>query len=209
MALKGRRMAAIICILAILAIMGSGCGLMKDLVTGGDRDGSETGVQTDSGLAPEEPGLDVSQGAGQGAMITDPFDITLYFATADGASLAPEVRTIQKSEGLARAAMGELIAGPTPGNDLLPTIPQGTSLLDINVTADGLCIVDFSPELLGEVSGEVIDDNLMVYSIVNTLTAFPTVERVQFRIDGETVETVGENISATAPLYPDSSLISQ
>jgi germination protein M len=206
-ALKCRRMAAIICILAILAIMGSGCGLMKDLVTGEASNPEETGAQTDSELAPEGPGLEASQG--EGAMITDPFDITLYFATADGTGLAPEVRTIQKSEGLARAAMGELIAGPSPGSGLLPTIPQGTSLLDINVTEDGLCIVDFSQELLGESSGEVIDDNLMVYSIVNTLTAFPTVECVQFRIDGETVETVGENISATAPLYPDSSLISQ
>ncbi len=208
MATRSRRMAAIICILAALAIIGSGCGIMKDLVTGGDRgEVVDTNVETDSGLAPEELSSDAVPG--EGAAITDPFEITLYFASADGTSLAPEIRTIQKSEGLARAAMGELIGGPTAGNGLLPTVPQGTSLLDINVTADGLCIVDFSPELLEDVSGEVIDDNLMVYSIVNTLTAFPTVERVQFRIDGETVETIGDNISAVAPLYPDASIISQ
>lgn len=210
MVTRSRRMAAIICILAVLAITGSGCGTIKDLVTGGDRgEVVDTNVQTDSELAPEDISSEEVPGDEAGAMITDPVDITLYFASAEGTNLASEIRTIQKSEGMARAAMGELIAGPTAGNGLLPTIPQGTSLKDINVTADGLCIVDFSPELLQDVSGEVIEDNLMVYSIVNTLTAFPTVQRVQFRIDGENIETIGDNISAVAPLYPDSSLINQ
>jgi len=203
-----RRIAALAGVLAFLVIVSTGCGVIKSLITGGESsEVNDPAVQTDSGFAPEN--IDAGAGANDTELITNPFEVTLYFAGSDGNSLKPEIRVIEKSEGIARATMEELIAGPTPGNNLLPTIPQGTSLLDINVTGDGLCIVDFSSELLGEVSGEVIDDNLMVYSIVNTLTEFPTIERVEFRIEGEPVETLGANISASAPLYPDPSLIKQ
>ena len=87
-------------------------------------------------------------------------------------------------------------------------MPQGTSLLDINVKDDGLCIVDFSSELLGDASGEVITGELMVYSIVNTLTEFPTIDSVEFRIEGQPVERLGDNIPASAPLTADPTLIS-
>lgn len=201
-----RRIVAAISIFALFAIAGTGCGVIKDLITGGEGQVEVPTVQTESSeLAPEN--IDVDSVSGGAASITNPFEVTLYFSGPDGNSLVPEIRVIEKSEGIARATIEELIAGPTPGNGLLPTIPQGTSLLDINVTADGLCIVDFSQELLGEVSGEVIDDNLMVYSIVNTLTEFPTVDRVEFRIDGQSVETLGANIAASAPLHADPSLI--
>ncbi len=207
MAPNGRTIAAVAGILAFLVIVSSGCGVIKDLITGGEKgESGQTTVQTDSGLAPE--GTD-TQGAADKTAITDPFEVTLYFADAKGNTLVPEVRTIEKSEGIARATIGELIKGPSPGNGLLPTVPQGTSLLDINVKEDGLCIVDFSSEFLGEVSGEVIDDNLMVYSVVNTLTEFPAIDRVEFRIDGENVESLGENISASAPIHGDPSLISR
>lgn len=207
MAPNGRTIAAVAGILAFLVIVSSGCGVIKDLITGGEKgEAGQTTVQTDSGLAPE--GTD-TQGTADKTAITDSFEVTLYFADAKGNTLAPEVRTIEKSEGIARATIGELIKGPSPGNGLLPTVPQGTSLLDINVKEDGLCIVDFSSEFLGEVSGEVIDDNLMVYSVVNTLTEFPTIDRVEFRIDGENIESLGENISASAPIKGEPSLISK
>lgn len=202
-----RKVVAAVSILVFLATISTGCGIMKDLITGEEKQVEVTGVQSDSKFAPENTDMDfAAEGA---ALITNPFEVTLFFAGADGNSLAPEIRVIEKSEGIARATMEELIAGPTPGNGLLPTIPQGTSLLDINVTAEGLCIVDFSPELLGESSGEVIGDNLMVYSIVNTLTNFPTVDRVEFRIDGGSVETLGANIAASTPLYADTDLIKE
>lgn len=209
MAPNGRRIAAVAGILILLLVISSGCGVIKNLITGGESEDQPT-VQTDPGLAPENIGIDDSalQDSNEIASFIEPVEITLYFADSEGNGLSPEVRTIEKVEGIARAAMSELIEGPTAGNGLLPTIPQGTSLLDINVKSDGLCIVDFSSELLGEVSGELISDELMVYSIVNTLTEFPTVERVEFRIGGEAVNSLGDNISVTAPLYANPGLVS-
>ena len=210
MAPRSRKIAAAACLLTIFVIVSSGCGVIEDLITGGENSTSDLPtVQTDPGLAPENIDTGEAQNAGDGATIANPYEVTLYFADAQGTSLVPEVRTIEKAEGIARAAMAELIEGPSPGNGLLPTVPQGTALLDINVKEDGLCIVNFSSQLLEEASGEVIDGNLMVYSIVNTLAEFPTIDRVEFRIEGETVESLGENISASAPLYADPGIISK
>lgn len=208
MAAKMRRIAALAGIIACLAVMSSGCGIIKGLITGKPGEEANVSVQTDF-LAPENIDVDqdVNNHGKDTAAIANPYEVTLYFASADGESLAPEVRTIEKVEGIARAAMTELIKGPTPGSGLLPTIPQGTSLLDINVREDGLCIVDFSSELLGDVSGQVIGEELMVYSIVNTLTEFPAVERVEFRVEGQLVESLGDNIPTTASLTAKPDLI--
>jgi len=204
-----KRIAAVTILFIFFLFVTAGCGVITDLlsgITGGDN--GEPAVEADSGLAPENlEGDQGSQEAEETAAITDPFEVTLYFAGQEGNSLLPEVRTIQKTEGIARATMEQLIAGPGPGSELLPTIPQGTSLLDINVKEDGLCIVDFSGELLSEGADGVIPDNLMVYSIVNTLAEFPTIEKVQFRINGQEVESLGDNLPAMAPLTPNPGLI--
>ena len=55
---------------------------------------------------------------------------------------------------------------------LKSALPPGTRLLDINITPEGTCIVDFSSHI--EVSGSKAEA-LAVFSIVNTLSQFPTV----------------------------------
>lgn len=211
MAPFGRRLAAVVVMMVLLITITAGCGVIKNLISGVGNETGQPAAETDTGLAPENADVNQVVGleAGEQAPVTDPIEVTLYFADKDGNSLAPEVRTIQKTEGMAKAAVGELIAGPSAGIDLLPTIPQGTELLDINIKEDGLCIVDFSADLIGEGAGGVIPDNLMVYSIVNTLSEFPSIDRVQFRIEGQIVETLGENISALAPIAADPGLISK
>ena len=202
----GKKIAVVLLILILMVAFTAGCGVIKSLISGEETEQPAAG--TESGLAPEniEGGQDTGQ-EGEKPTITDPIEVTLYFADPDGNSLAAEVRTIQKVEGMAKAVINELIAGPDPGNQLLPTIPQGTTLLDINVKEDGLCVVDFSADLIGGAAEGVISDNLKVYSIVNTLSEFPSIERVQFRIDGQTVESLGEDISALAPITADPGLV--
>lgn len=120
--------------------------------------------------------------------------VQLWFADSQGQTLVMEEREIPKVEGIARATINELISGPSPESDLLPVIPVGTVLKDINVKDDGLIIVDFSRELIDNHIGGATSEALTVYSIVNTLTQFPTVDRVQFLIEGQTVDTLTGHI---------------
>lgn len=131
--------------------------------------------------------------------------IALYFKDAAG-KLVLEERTIPKVEGIARSVMEELIKGPTQAG-LEATLPVGTRLLDINVRPDGLAIVDFSGELITKLPASAQAEKLAVYSIVNTLTQFPTVETVELRVDGQRVSTLLGYVDINKDLVRNTSLI--
>lgn len=140
--------------------------------------------------------------------VADFIDITtvvLYFADDNG-RLVAEQREIPRVIGIARETVRELISGPE-NRALAPTIPAGTELLDIDIS-DGLCTVDFSKDLVTGHSGGSAAEYLTVYSIVNTLTQFSTVEQVQIRVDGRVVETIAGHMDVSAPLARDDDIIS-
>lgn len=139
------------------------------------------------------------------ADFVDRATVVLYFANENG-QLVAEQREIPKVEGIARETIRELILGPENGM-LDPTIPAGTTLLDIDVN-EGLCTVDFSKELIIGHSGGSGSEYLTVYSIVNTLTQFGTIQEVQLRVEGKTVETIAGHVGVDAPLVRDDEIIS-
>lgn len=134
-------------------------------------------------------------------------EVVLYFADGYGQSLVAEHRLIPKAEGIARATINELLAGPDLVSGLLPTVPYGTVLKDINVKEDGLIIVDFSKEIVENHVGSDLGEALTVYSIVNTLAQFPTVNRVQFLVDGQIVKTIAGAVDISTVVYPDTVLV--
>ena len=138
----------------------------------------------------QEPGLEAAE----------KISLQLYFARQEGSGLMAEEREITKVTGIARAAIEELLKGPrTEG--LKSALPAETRLLDINITPDGTCIVDFSSHIK-EVSGSKAEA-LAVYSVVNTLSQFSTVKDVSFRVAGEKVESIGGYISTAEPVTAD------
>jgi len=130
--------------------------------------------------------------------------VVLYFANANG-YLQAEQRSINKTPGVARQTSQELCLGPrTQG--LFATIPGGTRLMDINIR-DGLCTVNFSQELVTKHNGGSGSENATVYSIVNTLTQFRSIEQVQILVDGKVVESIAGHLDVSVPLTRDSNLI--
>ncbi|NLW63454.1 MAG: GerMN domain-containing protein [Syntrophomonadaceae bacterium] len=126
--------------------------------------------------------------------------VQLYFARQNGDGLAVEEREIPKVTGIARATMEELLKGPNT-EDLKSALPAGTRLLDINITPEGTCIVDFSSHIT-EVSGSRAEA-LAVFSIVNTLSQFSTVNNVSFLVEGKKVDSIGGDISTAEPVTAD------
>lgn len=133
-------------------------------------------------------------------LVTETITVDLYFARSNGSGLEAEKREIAKEEGIGRKTVEELLAGPR-NPDLKPALPEGTKLLDINVKPDGLCIVDFNHKIKAVKSAEA--EILAVYSVVNTLTQFPTVERVSFMVEGNPVETLAGHVDLSHPLEAD------
>jgi hypothetical protein len=125
--------------------------------------------------------------------------VAVYFLR-DG-KVSPVRRTIAATPAVARAALTALLDGPTEketADGLSSAIPPGTHLRDIAV-ADGVATVDLdgsfddgggSASMLGRIA-----------QVLATLTRFPTVQRVAFRIDGEPVEAIGgEGVVVDPPI---------
>ncbi|MEA4892986.1 MAG: GerMN domain-containing protein [Peptococcaceae bacterium] len=141
--------------------------------------------------------------------MTDPEEtktVVLYFTDQDGEQLVAEERQIAKVEGIARASIEALLSGPK-GSDLQSALPEGVRLLDINIKSDGLAIVDFSSDLKENMADSTKKEKTAIYSIVNTLTEFPTVERVEIRIDGKRVNTITGKVKLDEELFRDESLV--
>ena len=134
-------------------------------------------------------GCDGSEPTGETDMTTATTSVALYFLR-DG-KISPVGRSVDATAAVARAALTSLLDGPTAEEEatgLSTAIPDGTTLRDISL-ADGVATVDLdgrfddgggSASMLGRVA-----------QVVATLTRFPTIRRVAFRVDGEAVEAIG------------------
>ncbi|KAB2952740.1 GerMN domain-containing protein [Heliorestis acidaminivorans] len=138
--------------------------------------------------------------------LEEQFILTLYFADPKGQNLIAEERSIPKTESLARSAVQELIKGPGLAGGSLPTVPAGTRLLDINIK-DGVCIVDLSKEFKTNHEGGSAGETLTVYSIVNTLTQFPSVEKVQFLVEGQYIDTIAGHVDVSEAMARHNTMI--
>lgn len=188
-------------------LLAASCGDSVDRV----REDFEGQPPADSGEIPEGAPEAVPEASGgdwlQSQLPSDVVPVKLYFSDMGGQYLVEEERAIPKVEGIGRATMEELIAGPSPESGLLPTIPVGTVLRDINVRPDGLAIVDFSRDLVDNFVGGSESERLVVYSIVNTLAQFPTVDRVSILVEGQEVSTLAGHVETAEALAPALDLV--
>ena len=122
--------------------------------------------------------------------------LTVYFATKDAAALVPEVASVQKSEYTAHKAMEVLLAGPVH-SELVRVLPLKTKVRGI-VIKNRIAYVDFNDKIL-KMSGSATE-TLAVASIVNTLTEFEEIEKVQILVEGKQVETLAGHLDVSQPL---------
>lgn len=101
----------------------------------------------------------------------------------------------------AKGALEALLEGPTPAELELgfsTTIPEGTKLLGVTIT-DGIATVDLSGSY--DDGGGTLSMMGRLAEVVFTLTQFPTVDAVSFRMEGEPVTALGgEGILVEEPI---------
>ncbi len=132
----------------------------------------------------------------------------IYFSDDQEMYLVAEDLTLTDGSS-PEAAAGEVIAALLKGPNntaLLPTLPQGTKLLAVQVE-NGLATVNFSADLRDKHSGGSDGENMTVYSIVNSLTKLEGIDRVQILVDGEVIESLAGHIDLREPLEADPYLI--
>ena len=91
----------------------------------------------------------------------------------------------------------QLLAGPLEDDKLSPVLPAGTKINKVSLK-DGICYVDFSKEFLEGRDG--VSDDVIVYSVVNSLSDIGNVSKVQFWIDGKPVSSYRETVQIDLPI---------
>ncbi|MEX2462153.1 MAG: GerMN domain-containing protein [Paenibacillaceae bacterium] len=114
--------------------------------------------------------------------------ITLYFKDANG-YVAPISMDLPNKEQIAKESL-EYLVEDGPANAYLPAgftalLPKGTQVKGINIIPDQkLAIVDFSESFA---SYNAQDERKIMEAVVWTLTGFPTIDQVQFRLEGKSL----------------------
>ena len=122
---------------------------------------------------------------------------TLYYANEKGDALVKKIQNVvyESSYSIEKDVINRLIQGPFE-DEYFRTLPANLQVISISVK-DKICYVNFDSSFLTDALS--IDGNLIVYSIVNSLTELPDIQRVQIMVDGDS-NIVFRDISLSNPL---------
>lgn len=129
-------------------------------------------------------------------------ELKLYFPNDQGTKLVSVTRKAEYDPTVAtaryQAAILALIEG-TSDKGQTSIIPHRVKLRGITLN-NGNCQVDFSSEIVKNFVGGSTGEEMLVGSVVNTLTEFPEVRTVQILVDGHQVESLSGHMDLSQPL---------
>lgn len=131
--------------------------------------------------------------------------LTVYHATKDAMHLVPETHKVPVNSQPARTAIELLLAG-TKNADLVSVMPQGVKLKNI-VVKEHIAYVDFDNKLIKKNTGGSANEILLVGAIVNTLTEFPDIQKVQILVEGKKIDTILGHLDTSEPLSRSEKII--
>ncbi len=117
-------------------------------------------------------------------------ELHLFFASEDGKSLVEKAQTVTYNSNISmdRLVIDNIIAGPR-STDAYATVNPSTQVNSV-MTQDGVCYVNLSSDFLNKITN--VTDEVMIYSIVNSLTRLDNINKVQILIDGDMNVSLGE-----------------
>lgn len=158
-----------------------------------------------SQLPANDPGKVVDKQPGNGNQAQDKMKLTVYYATKDAMHLVVEVHDVPKSTHPAQTAL-ELLAAAPKNNELVAALPQGTKVRGISVK-DHIAVVDFNDAIIKNNPGGSATEMLLVAAIVNTLTEFSDIHKVQILVEGKKVNTLTGHMDVSEPLSRSEKII--
>ena len=123
--------------------------------------------------------------------IKPPVKVKIYQVNFEGnqATLRPVECEVPGDQDPAEGALRLLFEQGDEGG-LVNPIPKGTRLLSLEVK-DGLATVNLSREFSDNFTGGSEEEALTIGAILRTLGQFPEIKKVQFKLEGEALDTLG------------------
>lgn len=110
--------------------------------------------------------------------------LKLYFANSDGTGLLEENREVHYSTNISveKLIVEQLIEGPKKAGRKA-TIPAETKIISVTV-AEGVCYVNLDTSFYNQ--NAEIKEEVVLYSIVNSLSELQGINKVQIAVNGDT-----------------------
>ena len=118
--------------------------------------------------------------------------LTLYFSNLDGDGLVKEVREdvyYSSNISMEKLIMEQLLHGPKT-KDAKSAIPEGTKLVSVSVV-DGVCYVSLDEAFKNQ--DYKVNEAIVIYSIVDSLSELSTISKVQISVNGDTSGVYRDN----------------
>ena len=162
-----------------------------------DSDLEQSGKDPKLPPKPPQPKNDKKDETGQAKKMK----IKVYYPDESGLRLVGvnrEVEINDTDESKYKAAV-EAVMTPPKEKNLTKVVSNNSSLIDVKVK-DGTALVNLSKNIkIGFVGGST-GEELLIGSVVNTLTEFKEVNAVKFLIDGQEVETLSGHMDLSTPI---------
>lgn len=154
--------------------------------------GSKTVVSSSSGSSSSSSSS--SQSGSKAKLV----NIKVYYPDENATGLVAVEKSIKDTDNKYQAAVEALMAG-TDKKGLANVFPKKAKLLQVTVSGK-VAKVDFSRELQKNFVGGSTGEEMLVGSVVNTLTEFQEIQKVQILVDGQEVETLSGHMDLSQPL---------
>lgn len=137
----------------------------------------------------------------------DHIQAVLYFADSDMDCLKAEEREISISltDSFPLCLVNALISGPSE-EGLRRILPESGTVLSAQIR-DGICYLDLAEDCFDTYIGTDLQEKLVVFSIVNTITQLPAVDKVQILKNGVKCKYYYASVRIDEPLGAESELI--
>ncbi len=178
-------------LVAAVAFLTAGCGPGTAVGDGGTVSTTVQAETTTTIEAPEETTTTAPTNATttSTAPAADTMTIRVYFSRDE--KMCTASRVVPKTQEVGAAAMKALLEGPSKAEKeagMVSSIPTGTTFLGLDIK-DGVATVDLSKEY--SAGGGSLSMMMRLAEVVFTLTQFPTVEGVNFKLDGRPIDVLG------------------
>ena len=185
----------ILCVLALAVLLvADGCDPVGEKPAEPSSSASSAGGSSGSVSSGSSASTDVKKAEAK------ELTVRVYYPNEEGSRLVAVSRKVKVSDGTDKytAALKSLMLG-TKEKGQTTILPRQTKLRSVTVK-DGVAKVDFSGDIVKHFVGGSTGEEMLVGSVVNTLTEFPEVKSVQILIDGSSVESLAGHMDLTAPI---------
>lgn len=156
-----------------------------------------------AGIPLDEPlsramGINIEQG--EGVRISQSTPVTLYFVnqTADDQTyFVPVTRLIEQTDHRARAAMEQLVKGPSTPSHLLSAVPADTQILDVQQFDDLISL--FVSDDLFQMHNRAATESL--HALVLSLTENSDATKVKITVNNHTEVISMDDVNYSTPVF--------